>query len=174
LIAAILRKDRKAAARFIDEYVDSVYGYVRHRLSPRTDLVDDVVQDIFVAALEGLPTFLGTSSLRSWLLGIARHKVETYYREQLRRPESLVDGEASETAAAGPPIDELIDRERMESKTQQILTLLPEPYSLALLWRYWENRSVRDMAAATGKTEKAMERLLARARARFRALWEQV
>jgi hypothetical protein len=30
------------------------------------------------------------------------------------------------------------------------------------------------MAAATGKTEKAIERLLARARARFRELWEQV
>jgi RNA polymerase sigma factor (sigma-70 family) len=174
LIAAILRKDRKAAARFIDEYVDSVYGYVRHRLSPRTDLVDDVVQDVFVAALEGLPSFLGTSPLRSWLLGIARHKVETYYREQLRRPEFLADGEATEAAAGGPAVDELIDRERMESKTHQILTQLPEPYGVALLWRYWENRTVREMAAATGKTEKAMERLLARARARFRALWERV
>ena len=51
---------------------------------------------------------------------------------------------------------------------------LPETYGLALLWRYWENRSVRDMAEATRKTDKAVERLLARARARFRELWEQV
>jgi hypothetical protein len=29
------------------------------------------------------------------------------------------------------------------------------------------------MAVATGKTEKAVERLLARARTRFRELWEQ-
>jgi RNA polymerase sigma factor (sigma-70 family) len=121
-----------------------------------------------------LPTFLGTSPLKSWLLGIARHKVETYYRQQLRRPEPLTDHEAAEKAAAGPAIDESIDRERMETKTQQIFTLLPEAYRVALLWRYWENRSVREMAAATGKTEKAMERLLARARARFRTLWEQV
>jgi DNA-directed RNA polymerase specialized sigma24 family protein len=50
---------------------------------------------------------------------------------------------------------------------------LPESYSLVLLWRYWEGRSAREMASATGKTEKAVERLLARARTRFRELWEQ-
>ena len=44
------------------------------------------------------------------------------------------------------PIDELIDRERLEAKTQRVLRQLPESYGLALLWRYWENRSVRDMA----------------------------
>ena len=175
LVAAILRKDRKATARFVADYTDCVYGYVRHRLAPRADLVDDVVQDVFLAALEGLSSFLGNAPLRSWLLGIARHKVETYYRQQLREPEPLADsGDPAEPAADGMPIEELIDRERLEAKTQQVLRQLPEPYSLALLWRYWENRSVREMAEATGKTEKAIERLLARARARFRAQWGQV
>jgi DNA-directed RNA polymerase specialized sigma24 family protein len=65
---------------------------VRHRLAPRADLVDDVVQDVFLAALGGLSTFRGTSPLRSWLLGIARHKVESFYRQQLREPEPLADG----------------------------------------------------------------------------------
>ena len=55
-----------------------------------------------------------------------------------------------------------------KQRRSEILRQLPELYSLALLWRYWENRSVREMADATGKTEKAIERLLARARARFR------
>jgi RNA polymerase sigma factor (sigma-70 family) len=174
LVAAILRRDRKAAARFVEQYADSVYGYVRYRLAPRADLVDDVVQEVFVAALEGLPHFLGASSLRSWLLGIARHKVEAYYRHQLRQPESLADSnETAEPPTSAPPVDELIDRERTEAKTRRILAALPENYSLALLWRYWENRSVREMADATGKTEKAIERLLARARMRFRALWER-
>ena len=45
----------------------------------------------------------------------------------------------------------VLDRERMEERTQQVLKRLPEMYGLALLWRYWENRSVRDMAEATGK-----------------------
>jgi RNA polymerase sigma factor (sigma-70 family) len=67
----------------------------------------------------------------------------------------------------------VLDRERVQAKAHQVLQDLPEPYALALLWRYWEGRSVREMAAALGKTEKAVERLLARARARFRDIWEQ-
>jgi RNA polymerase sigma-70 factor, ECF subfamily len=175
LVAAILRKDRKATARFVADYTDSVYAYARHRLAPRADVVDDLVQDVFLAALGSLSSFLGNAPLRSWLLGIARHKVEAFYRQRLREPEPLADGgDASEPTAGGTSIDEQIDRERLEARTQRVLKRLPESYGLALLWRYWENRSVRDMAEATGRTEKAIERLLARARARFRELWDQV
>ena len=121
LVAAVLRKDRKATAEFISQYADAIYGYVRHRLSPRAHLVDDVVQDVFVAALAGLASFRGTSPLRSWLLGIARHKVEDVYRAQLREPESLDDSDGVEPAADGPAIEETIDRERVEARTQNVL-----------------------------------------------------
>jgi RNA polymerase sigma-70 factor, ECF subfamily len=175
LVRAILQKDRKATARFVAEYADAVYGYVRHRLAPRTDLVDDIVQDVFLAALGNLSSFLGSAPLRLWLLGIARHKVETYYRQRLREPESLDDGGAhAAPVTEGTLIDARIDRDRLEAKMQRVLRQLPEPYALALLWRYWESRTVRDIAEATGKTEKAIERLLARARARFREVWKQV
>jgi len=43
-----------------------------------------------------------------------------------------------------------------------VMATLPEPYRLALLWRYWEKRSTQEMAMRTGKTEKAIEGLLAR------------
>jgi RNA polymerase sigma-70 factor, ECF subfamily len=174
LVAAVLRRDRKATARFVSEYTDAVYAYVRHRLAPRADAVDDVVQEVFLAALGSLAHFAGTSGLRPWLIGIARHKVEDYYRRQLREPEPLDAAATADTAAEDPLIDQVIDRERLEAKTHRILRQLPESYGVALLWRYWENRSAREMAEATGKTEKAIERLLARARARFRELWEQV
>ena len=173
LVDAVLRRDRKAAADFVSRYADAVHGYVRHRLAPRLDRVDDLVQDVFLAALSSLGGFRGTSPLRAWLLGIARHKVETYYREQLRQPEPLIDGEDADAAAERPLVDEVIDRERMQARAQRILQQLPEAYSVALLWRYWEGRSARQMAEATGRTEKAVERVLARARARFRELWEQ-
>jgi RNA polymerase sigma-70 factor (ECF subfamily) len=172
LVAAILRKDRKATARFVADYTDCIYGYVRHRLAPRADLVDDIVQDVFLAALGSFSSFHGNAPLRSWLLGIARHKVEAYYRQRLREPEPLEE-DRFEPAAVDVPIDDQIDRERLEDKTQRVLKQLPESYGVVLLWRYWENRSVREMAEATGKTEKAIERLLARARARFRELWGQ-
>jgi RNA polymerase sigma-70 factor (ECF subfamily) len=174
LVAAILQRDRKATARFVSEYTDAVYAYVRHRLAPRADAVEDVVQEVFLGALASLSQFAGTSGLRPWLIGIARHKVEDYYRRQLREPEPLDAAADIGSAAEGPIIDDVIDRERLEAKTHRILRQLPESYGVALLWRYWENRSAREMAEATGKTEKAIERLLARARTRFRELWEKV
>ena len=171
LVAAVLRNDRKAAARFVAAHVDAVYGYARHRLMPRGDLVDDVVQDVFLAALNGLATFQGQSTLRAWLLGIARHKIEDVYRQRLRRPDALGDlDEVLEERPAETP-EEQLDTARAHAKTHRVLAQLPEQYGLILLWRYWEQRSTREMAAAIGTTEKSVERMLARARARFRELW---
>jgi RNA polymerase sigma-70 factor (ECF subfamily) len=173
LVQAILNADRKAAAQFVARYTDAVYGYVRHRLAPRLDLVDDLVQDVFVAALTGLPRFRGTSPLLSWLLGIARHKVEDHYRAQLRAPDALDDAVDDEPPAQSTAVDELLDRERLRSRAQLVLQQMPVAYAIALLWRYWEGRNAREMAEATGRTEKAIERLLARARAQFRRRWEE-
>jgi RNA polymerase sigma factor (sigma-70 family) len=69
------------------------------------------------------------------------------------------------------PIDEEIDRTRASDKARRVLEQLPEQYGLLLSWRYWEQRSTRDMAAAIGATEKSVERTLARARARFKDIW---
>jgi RNA polymerase sigma-70 factor (ECF subfamily) len=175
LIASVLRKDRKAAARLVAEHIDAVYGYARSRLAPRADLVDDIVQDVFLAALTGLASFQAQSSLRTWLLGIARHKIEDAYRRRLRASLAL-DG-LSETGEEPPsdalPVDEGIDRTRARLKARRILEQMPERYGLMLLWRYWEQRSAREMAAAIGTTEKSVERALARARARFKELWSK-
>jgi RNA polymerase sigma-70 factor (ECF subfamily) len=174
LVAAVLQKDRKATAEFVARYTDPIYGYVSQRLTPRRELVEDVVQEVFLVGLQKLDTFAGESSVQGWLLGIARHKVEDIYRARLREPEefSAADETATSAMAVLPAIEEELDKARAQEKTHRILERLPEEYGVALLWRYWEQRSTREIAAQTGKTEKAIERLLARARARFRDLWE--
>jgi RNA polymerase sigma-70 factor (ECF subfamily) len=172
LIASVLRKDRKAAARLVAAHIDAVYSYVRHRLAPHADLVDDVVQDVFLAALKGLAAFEGQSSLRTWLVAIARHKIEDIYRQRLRTALVLdLDSTEDEPAANEISLDEQIDKARAGAKTRRVLERMPERYALILLWRYWEQRSARDVAAAIGTTEKSVERLLARARVKFKELW---
>jgi RNA polymerase sigma-70 factor (ECF subfamily) len=170
---AVLRKDRKATAEFVNRYSNAVYAYLHSRLFPRVDVVDDLLQEVFLAAWENLPGFQGRSSLKNWLVGIARHKVEGYYRAQLRAPKSLPDEEDEpvQTATPTPSFDELMDRERLHKKTREVLATLPESYRVVLLWRYWERRSVLEMAEQTGKTVKAIERLLARARQQFKRRW---
>jgi RNA polymerase sigma-70 factor (ECF subfamily) len=172
LVASILRNDRKAAARFVAGHIDAVYAYARHRLAPHADLVDDVVQDVFLAALKGLAAFEGQSSLRTWLLAIARHKIEDVYRQRLRSALALdLDSTEDEPASNDIPLDEQIDHARAGARTRRILERMPERYALILLWRYWEQRSTREVAAAIGTTEKSVERLLARARSQFKEFW---
>ena len=84
---------------------------------------------------------------------------------------SDVEDDSPVTLMISPLLDESIDRSRLQEKTHRILAQLPEPYGLMLLWRYWERRSARQVAEATGKTEKAIERLLARARSQFKRRW---
>ena len=173
LVASVLRKDRKAAARFVAAHIDAVYAYARHRLTPRADLADDVVQDVFLAALDGLAAFRGQSTLRAWLMGIARHKIEDVYRQRLRLPEGLddLDSADAESFAQPPGLEHQIDAARVRDRVRRVLARMPERYGLILLWRYWEHRSTREMAGAIGATEKSVERTLARARASFRELW---
>jgi len=172
LIAAIRGKDRKATAEFVSRHADAVYRYVSSRLAPHTDRVDDLVQEVFLAAWENLSKYRGASSLESWLVGIARHKVEDYYRVRLREPELLdATEERPRFETHRSDLEDLLDGERMREKTGRVLARLPEKYRVVLLWRYWDKCSARAMATRTGKTEKAIERLLARARDEFRWIW---
>lgn len=172
LVAAVLRKDRKATAQFVARHADGLYSYVRSRLAPRYEQVDDLVQETFLAAWESLGNYRGTGSLHAWIMGIARHKVEDYYRERLRAPESIKDADQDPGAPASvSDFDQFLEQDERRKNTWRVMRGLPEQYRLALIWRYWEKASAREMALKTGKTEKAIERLLARARAEFRERW---
>ena len=174
LVLEVLRKDPKATAEFVNRYGNHVYGYIRRRLIPHTEFMDDLVQEVFLAAWENLEKFRGESSLHSWLLGIARHKVEDHYRKRLREVE--VPGE--EEAPGREPVDphniqEAIEQQQAAKKTEEVLAGLPEAYSIVLRWRYWEKRGLSEIAQKTGRTEKAIERLLARAREQFKRKWNE-
>lgn len=173
LVTGLLRHDRKAAAELLHLHADAIYTYLFFRLTPRTTMLDDLFQEVFVSAWQGLDHFRAEASLKSWLLGIARHKVEDYYRSCLRKVTAVDDLEDEDEPAAAPLFDESIDSQRRRDLVQQVLQELPEPYRVALLWRYWERCSAREMADMTGKTEKAVERLLARARASFKERWNR-
>jgi len=163
----MLARDRKAAAEFVQRFSDPLVGYVRSRLQPRWEEVDDIVQDTFLTALRSIGNYRGDSPLRAWVLGIARHKVEDHYRARLRLVELPEEGELAEEAG----LDALLDRANAEARASAILRGLPEHYRVVLLWRYWEQRSAAEMAELTGKTVKSIERLLARARGEFGTQW---
>jgi RNA polymerase sigma factor (sigma-70 family) len=171
LASAVQAKDRKATAEFVETYADTVYAYVSHRLFPNRAAAEDLVQEVFLAALQNITSYNGRAPLQAWLLGIARHKVEDHYRRALR--EAQFDDVELIELEVDMDMPEVIERERARDRTLRTLARLPEVDRVLLRWRYWELRSAADMAALMGRTEKSVERALARARVRFRKIWEE-
>lgn len=171
LVQAVLAKERKSTAEFVGLCTDWIYGFVRRRLMPRAELVEDLMQEILLAAWQGLPSFRQESSLRSWVLGIAHHKLDDYYRRRILETDLPEEDDGSEELTVTPAFEDELDSATQQERIEKTLSDLPEAYSLALLWRYRDEKSAREMAQLTGKTEKAIERLLARARQSFRRRW---
>jgi RNA polymerase sigma-70 factor, ECF subfamily len=171
LISEVLRKDRKATAEFVSRCSNWIYPFVSRRLMPRTEMVEDLMQEILLAAWRSLPNFRGDASLKTWIMGIARHKVEDYYRNRIRQAPSTDEEPSEVEETVSPQLEEQLDFASQQERIQTTLAGLPELYAIILLWRYRDDKSAREMAAATGKTEKAIERLLARARETFKKRW---
>jgi RNA polymerase sigma-70 factor (ECF subfamily) len=171
LVTSVLGKDRKATAEFVDRCADWLYPFLRRRVVPRAAVIEDILQEILLAAWQALPTYRGDSSLQSWILGIARHKVDDYYRRRIREEEITEEEDSAPEPFTMPTLEQQLDSAAQQEKVKRTLSSMPETYALALLARYRDEKSVRDMAQLSGRTEKAMERLLARARENFRRRW---
>jgi RNA polymerase sigma-70 factor (ECF subfamily) len=64
---------------------------------------EDAVQETLLAAIEGGDRFAGQSSVRTWLVGILKHKVIDHLRKQAREPQ----------VAAGPDEEDESDLDAM-------------------------------------------------------------
>ena len=155
----------------VELHTDAVHRYVWRRLTPKVEMADDIIQDVFIAAWSSLRSYSGEASLQAWLLGIARNKVEDHYRKALSRPLADLESSVDEMPVADVDLEGSMDAERQESRAALVLTELSCEYAVALRWRYWDGRSAREVAAASDRSEKAVERLLARAREQFKTHW---
>jgi RNA polymerase sigma-70 factor (ECF subfamily) len=69
------------------------------RYSRNSDVVDDLAQETFFSAYRSLATYKGEAPIRIWLLGIARHRVLRYLRDEERR--RAREGRGLESVVAG-------------------------------------------------------------------------
>ena len=104
-------------------------------------------------------------------------QVADYYRGRLRElpfdEPSIEDAGAEVFVSQHSDFEGEIDRTRTTAAIQETMSELPELHRAALLWRYWDGCSASEMAAASGKTAKAIERILSRARADFAQRWSE-
>jgi RNA polymerase sigma-70 factor (ECF subfamily) len=176
LAQAVLARDRKAAAEFVQRYSNLVHRFIYRRLYPQVDAVDDIVQDTIFAGWRGLSGYQGDSTLAHWLLSIARRKVADHFRQTLAQAISSLDAESEFDSHPDPKLlqDAEFSRLTAARRSARILSTLKPEYRIVLRWRYWDDCSTRQMAESLQRSEKSVERLLSRARKAFESQWKSV
>lgn len=69
-------------------YADAVYGYLMFKLKDQ-HLVDDILQETFMAVYQGIGKVHEIASLKAWVLSIAHNKMVDYLRKGHAKEETL-------------------------------------------------------------------------------------
>src|SRR5262245_65761483 len=96
LVRAARRGERRAFGELHRRYSRMVHAVVLARVPAQ--VASDLVQDVFLAALEQLATLRGEQAFGGWLAQIARNRALDYLRS--RRLTELIDPELPSRAAS--------------------------------------------------------------------------
>jgi len=156
--------------RLVAEHQSRVARLCYRLLGWRADIeIEDVVQDVFAAAFEGLRQFRGESSVATWLTRIAINRCRSHMRRRgallrllsnVRRRRQAPVWAAADTA--------LVDSEQAD-RVLRAVRGLPAKYREVIVLRYLEDMSTDQISQATGLTRNAVEVRLNRARQWLRA-----
>ncbi len=144
-----------------------------HRLlgwQARAGELDDVVQDVLLAAWRQRATFRGDAALATWLVRIALRTTHNHVRHTARRRRRFAGwftlGDAEPTALPDPAAE----RDDTLAPLRTALAQLGHGDREVLVLRYLEQRDAAEVAALLDVTRNALDARLSRARARLRAL----
>ena len=80
--------------QWLSEHGDVLYRFAMQRAQD-SELAADLVQDTLLSAWKSKDSFAGNSSVRTWLIGILKHKWIDYLRKEIRQRQhaELADGD---------------------------------------------------------------------------------
>ncbi len=135
--------------------------------------LDDAAQDVFVVVHRRLASFLGQSTLRTWLYGIVRNVAANYRRTRQRRTTGHQSAPTAELPSRGPgPVEQAQDAEaarfieaflgRLDDKKRDLFILalledLPIPEVAATL-NVPLNTAYTRLRAVRAEFERALRR----------------
>ena len=175
---------------WVDEHGDALFRYALLRVRDR-ELAEELVQETFVAALEAHARFENRSAVRTWLVGILKHKIADRYRRLTR--ERTLDSGDSEDEDGNNSLDQwfdeggmwqrrpgsfdidptdLVGREEFWGTLRACLDELPERQREAFSLREMDERPTKEVAEALGVKPNNLWVMLHRARGRLRACLE--
>jgi RNA polymerase sigma-70 factor (ECF subfamily) len=176
LVHRLLRGDARAFDEFFNEYYPKLYRFVKRRLPHDPAAAEDVAQGALCRALESLHGFRGEAALMTWLCTLCRRELSARWREA--PPHAAMPALAEDDPEVRAALESLLaaetdpllqaGREQVRETICAALDYLPAPYGDILEWKYVREMSVAEIALQLGRSVKATESVLTRAREAFR------
>ncbi len=172
-IPALRSRDQQAWSDTYDRYVTASYAFIAHLVKGDRPLAEELHQETWLIAMSAIEQFApGKGEFRGWLFGIAKKRVAMHFRRASGRNEQLHESDHDQAMAAITelmPADVIEEVERVAA-VRAALEELGDDARRVLVHKYIDSLSVTEIAERVGKSPKAVESMLTRARLRMRNL----
>lgn len=172
LVSQLKAGNPKAVKKWFQHYFPLMMKLALKKIS-REEIAEEIVQETFLNCLKNLHFFKGNSQLWTWMQSILRHEIADYYRKMYAKKAirlfpigEMILGEED---ALGNLF--LHDSHEISEKVRNVIAQLSSEYRELLLLKYVDKKKVRDIAQELGRTVKAVESDLFRAREEFRKIY---
>jgi RNA polymerase sigma-70 factor (ECF subfamily) len=162
LVAAITQGENEALGVIWDRYAVMVRGVLRASLGYDSD-VEDLLQEVFIAFLQGAGRLRSADSLRGYLIGVAvRLVMGELRRRRVRRWVTLQPSEELQQAPA--PVNHDEDAMAALQALYRLLDGMPARRRMAFVLRYVEGLEVIEAARVMDVSESTIKREARKAR----------
>ncbi len=165
LVKKLKQGDSQAVRRWFDQYYSDLMRIAVKKAKNKKD-AEDLVQETFINCLKNIHVFRGSSSLKTWMISILRHEIADYYRKKYAKK-----------AIKTLPLSDFIlsrqieDSSQVSRKVKTVLSKMLSRRKKLLLMKYVDGLQVEEIAQKVGRTFKAVESDLYRARESFKELY---
>jgi RNA polymerase sigma-70 factor (ECF subfamily) len=160
LVARASQGDKNAFGDLYVRYMDDIYRYIAYRVNNHQQDAEDLTEQVFLKAWNGLDQYRGDVPFKAWIFRIARNTVFDFYRT---RKEVLPLSEDSLVTDQNHDMEEkLLSKEQSVQLVDAIGQLSPMHQNVLIL-RFIIGLSVRDVAQILDRSEGAIKALQHRA-----------
>ncbi len=163
LVRLVQHGDEAGFRSLYRRHTPALYPFVLRLVGGDEPAAEDVVQDTWVRAVRGLPSFRWDAAFRTWLHGIALNRVREMVRKQGRRDEIGLPDAPTWTPPA--PTAVRVDLERA-------IASLPDGYRTVLILHDVEGFSHPEISSRLGVAVGTSRSQLFHARKALRAMLE--
>ena len=153
-----LNNPKKRAAAFsslVRSYQERLYWHIRKMVLSHEDS-NDVLQNTFMKAWNGIDGFRGDSQLSTWLYRIATNETLTFLaNKRIRNLQSLDDVE--DIQLQNLRADNYFNGNEAQLKLQNAIITLPEKQKLVFNMKYFDDITYEQMEAILGTSVGALK-----------------